>query len=174
MLGILANRWDGIPPNGKPYNSSPHFYHAIFVCHGSDSAHLLSLRERRLVPVEGIEPPLLAEHDFESCASTSSATRACAAIYIRRAARSAKRKSGPELFYLVPPEGPEGGLDRLDSVSVRVDNLVKGGASRRRLWRSQTLDKIVNTNNWQPSDQGRHPISVKCIDRTGGLASASK
>jgi hypothetical protein len=29
-----------------------------------------------LVPVEGIEPPLLAEHDFESCASTSSATRA--------------------------------------------------------------------------------------------------
>jgi hypothetical protein len=54
-------------------------------------------------------------------------------------------------------EGPESGLDRLDSVSVRVDNLVKGGASRRRLWRSQTLDKIVNTNNWQPSDQGRHP-----------------
>ncbi len=29
-----------------------------------------------VVPVEGIEPPLLAEHDFESCASTSSATRA--------------------------------------------------------------------------------------------------
>ena len=29
-----------------------------------------------MVPVEGIEPPLLAEHDFESCASTSSATRA--------------------------------------------------------------------------------------------------
>ena len=28
------------------------------------------------MPVEGIEPPLLAEHDFESCASTSSATRA--------------------------------------------------------------------------------------------------
>src|SRR5580700_1060260 len=49
-----------------------------------------------LVPVEGIEPPLLAEHDFESCASTSSATRACAAIYIRRLARRAKRKSsGP-------------------------------------------------------------------------------
>src|SRR5271169_5667921 len=32
-----------------------------------------------LVPVEGIEPPLLAEHDFESCASTSSATRAWSA-----------------------------------------------------------------------------------------------
>ena len=29
-----------------------------------------------MVPVEGIEPPLLAEHDFELCASTSSATRA--------------------------------------------------------------------------------------------------
>ena len=43
---------------------------------------LRSLRERRLVPVEGIEPPLLAEHDFESCASTSSATRAFGAFYI--------------------------------------------------------------------------------------------
>ena len=32
-----------------------------------------------MVPVEGIEPPLLAEHDFESCASTSSATRASSA-----------------------------------------------------------------------------------------------
>ena len=32
--------------------------------------------ETLVVPVEGIEPPLLAEHDFESCASTSSATRA--------------------------------------------------------------------------------------------------
>jgi hypothetical protein len=36
------------------------------------------------VPVEGIEPPLLAEHDFESCASTSSATRASGAFYIVR------------------------------------------------------------------------------------------
>jgi hypothetical protein len=35
-----------------------------------------------LVPVEGIEPPLLAEHDFESCASTSSATRALGVLYI--------------------------------------------------------------------------------------------
>jgi|ERR1700733_14259768 hypothetical protein len=39
-------------------------------------------RERSpVVPVEGIEPPLLAEHDFESCASTSSATRALGAFY---------------------------------------------------------------------------------------------
>src|SRR5271166_137185 len=33
-----------------------------------------------MVPVEGIEPTLLAEHDFESCASTNSATRAGSAI----------------------------------------------------------------------------------------------
>jgi hypothetical protein len=39
-----------------------------------------SARIERLVPVEGIEPPLLAEHDFESCASTSSATRASRAV----------------------------------------------------------------------------------------------
>jgi hypothetical protein len=32
--------------------------------------------QRRLVRVVGIEPTLLAEHDFESCASTSSATPA--------------------------------------------------------------------------------------------------
>jgi hypothetical protein len=29
---------------------------------------------------------------------------------------------------------------------VRVDDLVKGGAKRRRLWRSLTLDKIINAN----------------------------
>jgi hypothetical protein len=34
-----------------------------------------------VVPVEGIEPPLLAERDFESRASTSSATRASAGDY---------------------------------------------------------------------------------------------
>ena len=34
-----------------------------------------------MVPVEGIEPTLLAEHDFESCASTSSATRASRLFY---------------------------------------------------------------------------------------------
>jgi hypothetical protein len=49
----------------------------------------------------------------------------------------------------------------LDSVSVRIDNLVKGGAKRRRLRRSTTLDKIVNANNQYPSDQGRDPISRK-------------
>ena len=40
------------------------------------SSGLRVVKQRRLVPVEGIEPTLLAEHDFESCASTSSATRA--------------------------------------------------------------------------------------------------
>jgi hypothetical protein len=45
----------------------------------------------------------------------------------------------------------------LDSVSVRVDELVKDGAKRRRLRWSWILDKLINTNNWQPSDQGRHP-----------------
>jgi hypothetical protein len=48
----------------------------------------------------------------------------------------------------------------LDSVSARIDDLVKDGAKRRRLWWSSILDKIVNANDWQPSDQGRHPISV--------------
>ena len=37
-----------------------------------------------MVPVEGIEPPFLSERDFESRASTSSATRASAALYIGR------------------------------------------------------------------------------------------
>ncbi len=41
-----------------------------------------------MVPVEGIEPPLLAEHDFESCASTSSATRA------RRMIRNSMSRDG--------------------------------------------------------------------------------
>jgi len=29
---------------------------------------------------------------------------------------------------------------------VRVDDLVKDGAKRRRLWRSTILDKIINAN----------------------------
>src|SRR5580704_2057132 len=58
----------------------------------------------------------------------------------------------------------ESGLDRLDSVCVRGDDLVKGGAKRRRLRRSQTLDKINTTNNQRPSDQGRHAISVRIMN----------
>jgi hypothetical protein len=30
-----------------------------------------------MIPVVGVEPTLLAEHDFESCASANSATPAC-------------------------------------------------------------------------------------------------
>jgi hypothetical protein len=62
----------------------------------------------------------------------------------------------------------------LDSVSVRVDGLVKDGAIsaftrvfdalwRRHLRRSSILDKSINTNNWHPSDQGRQ------LDRIGGI-----
>src|SRR5580704_7796443 len=61
--------------------------------------------------------------------------------------------------------GPESGLDRLDSLSVRVGELVKDGAKRRRLRRSAILDKFINTNNRHPSDQGRHPdryMGTKC------------
>ena len=59
---------------------------------------------------------------------------------------------------------------------VRVDDLVKDGAFsavtrvfdalwRRRLRRSSILDKNANTNNQHPSDQGRHPISLKSLLR---------
>jgi hypothetical protein len=37
-----------------------------------------------MVPVEGIEPPFLSERDFESRASTSSATRATRRYLYRR------------------------------------------------------------------------------------------
>jgi hypothetical protein len=47
-----------------------------------------------VVPVEGIEPPLLAEHDFESCASTSSATRASEPS-ISAAGAPGKKKNRP-------------------------------------------------------------------------------
>jgi hypothetical protein len=63
----------------------------------------------------------------------------------------------------------------MDSLCVRVDELVKDGAIsavtrvfdalwRRRLRRSQILDKFINTNNQHPCDQGHHPISVGYID----------
>src|SRR5579862_6223153 len=44
----------------------------------------------------------------------------------------------------------------MDSVSVRVGQLVKDGAKRRRLRRSLILDKLANTNNW-PSMRSRPP-----------------
>ena len=48
----------------------------------------------------------------------------------------------------------------MDSLCVRVDELVKDGAKRRRLRRSSILDKFINTNNQHPCDQGRNPISM--------------
>jgi hypothetical protein len=54
-------------------------------------------------------------------------------------------------------EGLESGLDRLDSVSVRVDELVKDRRPPEAAALRAVLDKFINTNNWQPSDQGRHP-----------------
>jgi hypothetical protein len=53
---------------------------------------------------------------------------------------------------------------------IRVNDLVKDGAisavtrvfdalRRRRLRRSSILDKITNTNNQHPSDQGRNPMT---------------
>jgi hypothetical protein len=53
-------------------------------------------------------------------------------------------------------KGPESGLDRLDSASVRVDDLVKDRRPPKAAALRAVLDKIINTNNWQPSDQGRH------------------
>jgi hypothetical protein len=32
------------------------------------------------------------------------------------------------------------------------------------------LDKTVNTNNWQPSDQGRHPIPETGLNRAPVIA----
>jgi hypothetical protein len=54
-------------------------------------------------------------------------------------------------------EGPESGLDRLDSVSVRVDELVKDQRPPKAAALRAVLDKVINTNNLHPSDQGRTP-----------------
>jgi hypothetical protein len=56
--------------------------------------------------------------------------------------------------------GLESGLDRLDSVSVRVDGLVKDRRPPKAAALRAVLDKSINTNNWQPSDQGRLPINA--------------
>jgi hypothetical protein len=43
----------------------------------------------------------------------------------------------------------------LDSVSVRVDDLVKDRRPPKAAALRAVLDKIINTNNQHPSDQGR-------------------
>jgi hypothetical protein len=48
---------------------------------------------------------------------------------------------------------------------VRVDDLVKDGAKRRRLWRSSILDKIINTNrNAVQAIKAAIPIGKKCTE----------
>jgi len=45
----------------------------------------------------------------------------------------------------------------MDSLSVRVDDLVKDGAKRRRLSDLQILDKFINTN--KPASKRSRPPS---------------
>jgi hypothetical protein len=49
----------------------------------------------------------------------------------------------------------------LDSVLfvLMIDELVKDHRPPKAAALRAVLDKLINTNNWQPSDQGRHPIS---------------
>src|SRR5580704_1648781 len=53
----------------------------------------------------------------------------------------------------------------MDSVSVRVDELVKDRRPPEAAALRAVLDKFINTNNWHPCDQGRTPISFKSISR---------
>jgi hypothetical protein len=55
-----------------------------------------------MVRVVGIEPTLLAEHDFESCASTSSATPALPGTY--SAPPPSKPSKFPGLRKALPPD----------------------------------------------------------------------
>src|SRR5579864_5216531 len=57
----------------------------------------------------------------------------------------------------------ESGLDRLDSVCVRVGNLVKDRRPPEAAALRAVLDKIANTNNRHPCDQGRNPIGFKFL-----------
>jgi hypothetical protein len=43
---------------------------------------------------------------------------------------------------------------------VRVDGLVKDRRPPKAAALRAVLDKSINTNNWQPSDQGRLPINA--------------
>jgi hypothetical protein len=52
---------------------------------------------------------------------------------------------------------PESGLDRLDSTLFVLMILSRAARKRRRLRRSSTLDKIINTNN--PASKRSRPPS---------------
>src|ERR1700689_5303369 len=60
------------------------------------------------------------------------------------------------------PHGLESGLDRLDSVSVRIGNLVKDRRPPEAAALCAGLDKIADANNWQPSDQSPTPDREYC------------
>jgi hypothetical protein len=63
-------------------------------------------------------------------------------------------------------KGPESGLDRLDSVSVRVDDLVKDRRPPKAAALRAVLDKIINTNK-SASKRSRPPSrSVKSVKNT--------
>jgi hypothetical protein len=47
----------------------------------------------------------------------------------------------------------------MDSVSVRVDGLVKDRRPPKAAALRAVLDKTINANNQHPSDQGRHALS---------------
>jgi hypothetical protein len=51
----------------------------------------------------------------------------------------------------------------MDSLCVRVDELVKDRRPPKAAALRAVLDKLINTNNQHPCDQG-HPISVGYID----------
>jgi hypothetical protein len=48
----------------------------------------------------------------------------------------------------------------LDSLFVRVDELVKDRRPPKAAALRAVLDKFINTNNQHPCDQGRNPISL--------------
>ena len=63
-------------PKGRKWLASRSSRHTARLRRRLRRGSLAPLRERRLVPLAGIEPALLAELDFESSASTNSATGA--------------------------------------------------------------------------------------------------
>ena len=93
-----------------------------------------------MVPVEGIEPPLLAEHDFESCASTSSATRAYTII----------RSHNPE-----PLSGAIVGTMIRSHGSAKLPALVDGaGILYRRAAMASITQLFVCPQDWQSAPSG--------------------
>ena len=97
-----------------------------------------------VVPVEGIEPPLLAEHDFESCASTSSATRAYTII----------RSHNPEPLSGAIVGAIVGAMIRSHG-SAKLPALVDGaGILYRRAAMASITQLFVCPQDWQSAPSG--------------------